>query len=575
MRSALSLPARLSLAVMTVLVVVTIGADAMAVRELRKHLAASVADSLSWMIERAARQMDRDLLVLKEMLAAEAERLEGFPAAEVENELVGMDGTLSFAFDFGVVMVDASGGVAADSRRRSMLRGLNVSGREFFQRSFALRRPAISEPFSTAEGVPLVVLTHPLRDRSGRMYAFLAGGLDLASNRILGQSTGARSNRHGQIGVFTLDGSVVSHSEKSLILDVFENPLPDIPASANGGATMEIATADGSAAILAASHLREANWLIAGVFPTRELYHPIDRGFAAAHRWFAAGLIACCLLVLMISRRTVKDLGLLAREVETVGLHLEGSAKPRVGDRYRGEAAMLAGAINKTLDSLATANRDIDDLSTRLAEAEERERRAIAGDLHDSVCQTLALAKMRLGGIRRRCADPQFADALNAIGTLLDQSVGQLKTLIFDLSPGILYELGLVPALEWYAGEFAKRHGLPVELHVIEPLEKLDDERAIFLYRAAGELLTNAAKHASAARLELWLRGENGSVVLEVVDDGVGIPETAAPEAGFGLRSLRMRAAQFGGAFEILPMREKGTTARMSLPLQTRRDTET
>lgn len=576
MFKSLSLPARLSLAVMSVLVVTTVLADYMAVRELRRHLAVSMSDSLSAMVNRMAKQMDRDIVTLRELLAGEAKMLEGLSGAEADRVLRQQGATLDFAFDRGVVMIDAAGKVLADSRNRDIWADTNLSDREFFQRTFALGQPIISLPFrAEIEGrPPLIVFTAPLRDASGRMRAMLAGAIDLVDNRILAQPTGMRTSRFGQIGVFTLDGQVVSHSEKSLILDEFENPLPDLRQTGEKPDVTEVTATDGTPAVLAAARLGEADWIIAGVFPSEELYRPIEKGFAAAHRRFAAGLAICCLLVLLVSRKTVRDLDLLAREVQDIGGHGAVKTGDRVGARHRGEAGVLASSINSMLDSLEAAHGDIDELSSRLAGAEENERRIIAADLHDSVCQTLALANMRLGGLKKRLPDAATADEVTAVRTLLEQSVAQLKTLIFNLSPGILYELGLAPALEWYAGEFSKKHGLAVTATVDGSMDGLDDERAIFLYRAAGELLTNAAKHAqaSAVVLRIGREEEANAVRLTVEDNGRGLPGDWADGAGFGLRSLRTRVRQFHGGMEARPGPGGGTAVTITVPLPRMRE---
>lgn len=565
MKRSLSLPARLSLGVMAVLVAVTVLADAMAVRELRLRLSASVADSLAGMVKRMAGQMDRDIATMRGLLSGEAELLKDRSATDMYDALSGEGSILDHVFDYGVIAIDAAGNVVADSRKRETWHGMSLADRDYFQRTFALGGSVVSRPFaaSTPDHTPLVVLTAPLRDKSGRVSAMLAGGINLTSNRILAQPTGPQSSRYGQIGIFTLDGQVVAHSEKRLVLDIFENPLPELWDEDGGPQTLEVTTVDGERALLAAARLTEADWLVAGVFPSRELYRTVEEGFSAAHLWFAAGLAVSCLLVLLISRRTVRDLELLSREVAAIGEHGESAVEDRVGTGYRGEAGMLASSVNGMLDSLASAQRSIGELSARLAETEERERRDIAADLHDSVCQTLALANMRLGGALAACPDGKAKENLREVRVLLERSVAELKTLIFDLSPSILYELGLMPALEWYAGEFAQKFGIPVFVRGDVPSRVLDDERSIFLYRAAGELLTNAAKHARATALEVRLRCRDGIVAMTVEDDGSGMPEGWEEGGGFGLRSLRLRARRLGGGFQARAREEGGTAAEV------------
>lgn len=552
-----SLPVRIFLAVSTVLVATTVVADVMAMRELRTSLSRSVSSSLSGMIRRMAGQLDQDLARLEGLIEGEARLLEALPDDEAGAFLARKGSVLELTFDYGVLVVDASGRVTADSRGRDSPEMANFAGEEFFQRTFSLGRPLVSEPFVSPgpDATPLVMITAPLRDEAGRMRGIVAGGLVLGENRILNSSTGVRASRYGQIGVFTRNGTVIAHSDPSLILEHYENPLPDSPPE---GGTLEVATADGERALLAAAFLHNADWLLAGVFPSVEVYAPIDRGFAAAHRWFAAGLVLCCVLVWAIARRSVRDLGLLADEVAGIGLDGAADGEARLRDDYRGEAGMLAGAVNTMLTSLGAARRDVDDLSARLANAEEHERRAIAADLHDSVCQSLALANMRLGGLRKRLT-PEDARVVAEAQDIVGQAVAEARSLTFSLSPGILYELGLVAALEWYAGEFSRKYGLPATVSGPDDMLPLEEDLAIFLFRAAGELMTNAAKHAAATEVRVAVLLDGDDVLLSVEDDGKGFRPRESARHGFGLRNLRQRARQLGGRL-VLEEREAGGT---------------
>lgn len=569
----LSLPTRLSLAVTAVLVVTTVLADVMAMRELRKTLTRSVSSSLSGMVRRMAEQLDRDIGDLLGLLEKEAERIAGMPGDGVAAYLARENAALDLLFDYGLILVDASGKVTADSRQRDFWAGINLAGEEFFQRTFALGRPLVSEPFAMPDpqGTAAVLFTAPIRDASGRIVSILAGGWDLARNRVVNQSTGVRVSRFGQIGVFTPDGRVVAHGDKAMLLEQYENPLPE--RWPEGGSTVETVTADGAKAILAVCHLRNADWLMAGVFPSAEIYSSINEGFDAAHLWFALGLAACCLLVWLLAGRGVRDLGLLAREVEHIGTGEMDQGSGRVGEGYRGEAAMLAGAVNHMLDSLDAARRDIDDLSSRLAGAEERERRAVAADLHDSVCQNLALVNMRLGGLKKRLDGSPEAETIALAQGILEEAVAEARTLTFNLSPGILYELGLVPALEWHAREFSRKYGLPVEVSGDGDLSDMDEDEAIFLYRAAGELLINAAKHSGAGEITVRAAREGDDVVLRVTDDGKGMSASADGRSGsgFGLRNLRQRTRQFHGVMHLEAADGGGTQVTLRAPFAARR----
>lgn len=566
----LPLPVRLSLAATAVLVATTVAADVLAVRHVRRNLTGAVAESLTAMVARMARRVDDDVAALRRRLAAEADALAGKTPEEAKAALLQRREALDFYFNFGVFLLGPSGNVMADSREREPMRAANFAGADFFQRTYALGRGVVSEPFAAPppDSVPVAVFTAPVRDAAGRMTGMLAGGVELDDNRMLLFPTELPSSRYGQIGVFTMDGQVVAHSDRSIILDFYENPLPEPDGDGESYRTAEIVTAEGERALLAASRLREVDWLVAGVFPTAEVYAPLDDGLAAAHAWFAGGLILCCALVWLVSARGVRDLNRLAREVEGMAA---GNGPPdgvRVGEGLRGEAAMLAAAVNAMLDGLETAERDKADLSVRLEEAEERERREIAADLHDSVCQTLALANLRLGGVKKDLpAGSRTAATLAEVRALLEQSVGQLRTLTFNLSPGILYELGLVPALEWYAGEFSKKYGVSATVRAAPPVGDIDGDVSMFLYRAAGELMTNAAKHSGGTAVAVSLARRDGVIELAVSDNGGGPADRDAGAAGFGLRNIRERARRHRGTATLEPGPGGGAVATVRIPL--------
>lgn len=573
-RPALSLPARIALAVASVLVVTTVLADLMAIRELRHSLAESVSRSLSGTVTRMAEQLDGDLAAMLDLVRGEAELIGTLAPEEADEQLRRRAASLGLSFDYGVILVDDAGTVTADSLGRDWS-GVSLADEEFFQRTFARREGLVSEPFASplADARPVAMATTPVLDDAGRVRAVLAGGLDLRHNRVVNQPTGMRTGRNGQFGIFTLDGTVVAHGDRNLLLQRFENPLPegavDNGILENGGAvTVWTRTADGHPALLAVSGMRRGGWLLAGVFSRDELFAPIEVGFAAAHRWFALGLGISCVLLWLIARWGVRDLDLLAGEIASIGVGFRDGGSARVGAGYRGEAGRMAEAVNAMLDSLAEARRDIDELSTRLARAGERERREIAADLHDSVCQNLALANMRLGGLKKRLGAGRDAEEAGEVRDIVEASVRELRNLTFSLSPGIVYELGVGPALEWYGGEFARKYAMPVEVAVDEDFSVpgLDEDRAMFLYRAAGELMTNAAKHSGGTAIRVELAREGGEAVLRVMDDGKGFDESGDAGIGFGLRHVRERARQFGGRVETGRGAGGGATVVVRMP---------
>ena len=209
-------------------------------------------------------------------------------------------------------------------------------------------------------------------------------------------------------------------------------------------------------------------------------------------------------------------------------------------------------------------------LSSELSLAEERERRNIATELHDSIVQTLALAKIKLGESRKRMARSEPETRIEEVRDLLDQSLRESRSLISEISPPMLYELGLEPALEWLADHFEARHDLILKIKVDLPANPLSRSIEVFIYQSVRELLLNIIKHAQATRASVVLSQKDDQVSLVVKDDGVGCDSNeiglqVTNSGGFGLFNLRERVGFFGGHLTIES--DSGTRVSLSLPL--------
>jgi len=203
----------------------------------------------------------------------------------------------------------------------------------------------------------------------------------------------------------------------------------------------------------------------------------------------------------------------------------------------------------------------------RLVAAREEERRRLRRDLHDGLGPQLSSQALTIDAARalmRR--DPAAAEEL-----LLDlkaqaqDAVSDVRRLVHGLRPPALDDLGFVDALQ----EFAARYdgtGMDVSVEVREPLPPLPAAVEVAAYRIAQEAVANAARHAGARRCGVTLETGGGLLVLEVRDDGRGMPQGAG--GGVGLHSMRERAAELGGRFAIESSPQGGTLVRAELPLR-------
>ena len=195
-------------------------------------------------------------------------------------------------------------------------------------------------------------------------------------------------------------------------------------------------------------------------------------------------------------------------------------------------------------------------LASELVMAEESERRRLALDFHDSLSPFLNSAKMKLDALRRSSAPDE---RLREIEELITEAQRSTRSLTFELSPPILYDLGLEAAMQWLAEDTGKRYDLEVSYRNARQLEPMDERLSLLLFRAVRELLVNVAQHAGTNRARLFVYRETDDVRVDVEDDGRGFPagfdlakrvERPLKER-FGLFSIRERLVEFGGRMEI------------------------
>lgn len=211
-------------------------------------------------------------------------------------------------------------------------------------------------------------------------------------------------------------------------------------------------------------------------------------------------------------------------------------------------------------------------LATELTRTEEHERRRIAVEIHDRISQTLAMARIKLASLVPNAPKEKKA-GFDEVLNLLEQSLQDTRTLTFELSPPVLYELGLIAALQWLAEQVQKRDRIKVIIDGADPGELLPEDTRALLFRAVRELLVNVSKHARATAARVSVRVAGPVVRLTVADDGRGFPlerlSTHSESGGYGLFSIRTRIEEIGGKFEISSVPDTGTRVTLSAPVNT------
>lgn len=222
----------------------------------------------------------------------------------------------------------------------------------------------------------------------------------------------------------------------------------------------------------------------------------------------------------------------------------------------------------EAIDPAAMGAHERGDIVSLLVEAQERERRRIADDVHDDSVQVLSAVLLGLHQIRSHVASPQAIALVDRLEEDVQLATRRLRWLIFDLQPRMLESDGLVAALRSYLAVLSEETGISVEL-VAEALEAEPPSRTkTILYRIIQEALANARKHSRARRVRVSIASEDGGFVTTVADDGVGLDRAAKAGAmHVGLGVMRERAEMAGGWFE-LDAAGAGTTIRFWVPGQ-------
>ncbi len=219
-------------------------------------------------------------------------------------------------------------------------------------------------------------------------------------------------------------------------------------------------------------------------------------------------------------------------------------------------------------EEMAEARTELQQLSARLVEAQENERRAISRELHDEVGQALTGVLVEMANLSTliRTSSPEAASAkAGEIKRLLENAIGTVRNMALLLRPSMLDDLGLVPALEWQAREVSKRNGLWVKVEADQVSEDLPEEHKTCVYRVVQEALHNIVQHAEARNVKVVVRQQKDRLSLSIEDDGKGFRPDH--ERGMGLLGMQERVSHLGGRFSVDSGPGRGAALKVVLPL--------
>jgi PAS domain S-box-containing protein len=227
---------------------------------------------------------------------------------------------------------------------------------------------------------------------------------------------------------------------------------------------------------------------------------------------------------------------------------------------------------------LASSEKSLRELSRHLLRSQDEERRRIGRDLHDSLGQSLAVLKMNLDSLQMSLStkrDGSTAQMLEPCVLLAEEALREVRTISYLLYPPMLEEMGLKSAIPWYLEGFSKRSGIQTSFLVEPQFDRMAPEVELAFFRILQEALTNVHRHSGSTTANIHLAINNGDAVMEIRDEGKGIPANLLEQSGedwmgslgVGLRGMNERMRQLGGKLDVTTT-EKGTKVTASVPAE-------
>ncbi len=247
-----------------------------------------------------------------------------------------------------------------------------------------------------------------------------------------------------------------------------------------------------------------------------------------------------------------KDIRLLRTSAEIIGLYLGRKKSEQKIHEYQNQLRHLA---------------------TELSISEERQRKQLATQLHDTIVQNLAISKINMGMLKSEFKDKTHVEKIDKIIALIDLSIKQSRNLMSDLSPPMLFDLGFLEAIEGLIEDLETKFGLKVKLQCEKRDLRFDQNASILLYQSIRELLMNVIKHSGQKEALLSIRNGDSRLAVSISDKGKGfdpeeIEREPGAERGFGLFSVRERLSYIEGDLIVSSTINKGTTVSISIPMK-------
>jgi signal transduction histidine kinase/ActR/RegA family two-component response regulator len=505
-----------------------------------------------------------------------------------------------------VSWLDADGKVVASSRERAI--GMDLSGSAYVRDIKQGRTWSISDLFvDPISANPVFVICSAVRDERGLLRGILAGSID--EQRLQEEISFERSRTAG-VMIMDRNGRVVVRSPR-IELSWEERDtgrrFPFIRAALHGRESVvtDAIGVDGTYRIMANIPM-PFGWVAGAGRSQSEVTGAIWEQLSGRVILFLSMLAIGLFASAVVSRRITASVSSLRERSDAIARGeyiarseiakskdfqdlaesldaMSGKIRAREEDLFLLNEKLESAVKDRTLN-LTSANRELARraeqlrlLTGELTMAEQRERKRLAGVLHDGLQQYLVAAKMQVGGLIEELDSRPLRQTAIGVERVLKESIAVSRSLAAELSPPILHDAGILPALDWLARWMTGKHGVQVKLTFDMDPPTLNEDVKVLLFEAVRELLLNVVKHARTRSASVHLTQQNGRLRVTVSDDGAGFDcsrvVTGEPFAtGFGLFSIRERIDLVGGRFEIASAPGEGSRLSLIVPLDSRAD---
>ncbi|TAK29468.1 MAG: HAMP domain-containing protein [Chloroflexota bacterium] len=543
---------------------------------------AATADLVAYQVDDFAQSTKK----LLETLAA----TESLRARHEQDANLLLVNTVVIHEDYKIIFAsDENGVIFANGITKGILYD-NVTSRDYFATVITRKEATISGRLPSQVGdEPVVNIVVPIRSSTGAVVGSVGAGVSLTGLRR--RLTSSQITAH-QATVMVVDnaGTALVHPEWQYVLNETSlRSLPPVRAGLTGArrGTIEYRDPIFKETYLAAyAHALVADWTVVVAYPANLAYLPVQDAAFKGLIGLSVTAIGALLVALFFMLQVTRPIGELSKKAKAMVDSLtSGLPESRSGDEVQQLAQaidVMSSDIRLRSDELVRTRREIDQkvqelrsLASRVAIAQEEERKRLALDMHDGLAQLVFGALFQAQAMEEYIAPDQEAARrrLHATEQLLDQAVVEVKRVLAEMRPTKL-DGGLVGALQRNLASLDEVFGLRCHLSVRGPVCALSNEVEIATFRIVQEALNNVRKHAQANKVDVTVTYEPSTLEIAVEDDGRGFDMKAAESitaSGLGILGMCERADRLGGTLDVRSWPGEGTVIRLELPTNDRK----